>query len=114
MRATGLVLIILLTACGVPETAPVSSAPETTASPARTSPKPVTHRERDYLDALRIASVPLSRTGATEVQIGHGVCAEVAKGTDPEALADDLRRAVAAWTPDNVTAVVRTALALLC
>lgn len=111
MRAPVLVVVVLTAGC--------SAGPATgTLAPATPAPVTTTARgswlERDYLDALRAAQVPVSRTGESEISIGRGVCAEVAKGMDPEALADDLLRSVPGWSSDNVTALIRTALTMLC
>jgi hypothetical protein len=114
MRMLGILVVALLSACGAPQMGPEPTRPSTTPPVTIVSPASAEGRERAYLDGLRAASVPLSRNGDTEVRIGRGICAEVTKGADPEALADDLLRAVPSWTSDNVTAVVRTALVTLC
>lgn len=118
MRILGLLSLLLLASCGSPSAGPPvqpSSAPAlTTVAPSPRATTPAFDQERRYLDALRTASVPLSTTGRSEIEIGRGVCAEVAKGNDPETLADDLRAAIPVWSSDNVTAVIRTALEVLC
>lgn len=118
MRILGVLPVLLLAACGTSTTPePLrSSVLATTIAPVTTAsaPRPAEDREQRYLDALRIASVPLSTGGQTELAIGRGVCSEVAKGVDPESLADDLRQGVPMWSSDNVTAVIRSALELLC
>lgn len=65
-----------------------------------------------YLEQLRAQGVPTSVTGQPEIQIGTGICQQIARDAKPEALARDLTSL--GWTSEQATAIVTAAQQHLC
>jgi len=65
-----------------------------------------------FLAQLHAQGVPTSKTGQPEIQIGTGICQQLARDADPRALARDLT--AIGWTQEQGTAIVTAAQAHLC
>ena len=116
---------VLATAgCGTPAPPAVPSAglrtstivakPTTTEVPVTTTTtgEADTDPEQAFIDALRVAKVPISTSGQAEVQIGRGICTQLASGSKDAAIVRDL--GPIGWTAEQGQAIVDAARAHLC
>jgi hypothetical protein len=71
-----------------------------------------TDPEQAFIDALRVAKVPISTSGQAEVQIGRGICTQLASGSKDAAIVRDL--GPIGWTAEQGQAIVDAARAHLC
>lgn len=115
------------TFAGPPDPAPAQStvaidAPEPTCGPrvVGTPPcgepvDPQADAKARFLRTLDANDVTRSVSGEAEYQIGLGACREIAKGTDPASLVDDLLKMGAAygWSAEDAQTVV-TASTEIC
>lgn len=67
-----------------------------------------------FLEDLRLAEVPVSVSGATEVQIGQGACTELRKRRPVGELIDELVRSVPVWTATDAAWLLTAARDRLC
>jgi hypothetical protein len=110
------VAALALVGCSPPHTTTTTTPGATMATTAAPTPAPAPkgNPEDQYLAALRAAHVSVSTTGQAELQIGHGVCQQVANGASPEALARDLVKIGVGWTATDAETIVNLAQKILC
>jgi hypothetical protein len=107
--------------------APVAAAPTTTApptaaavpgtpadAPLRAAVDPQSRPAAAYLDALRRAEVPTSRTGLAETEAAEVVCRQLENGVDQATMVRALPAVLSTITPAQAPVVVRAAQEHYC
>lgn len=88
---------------------PVLTSTTRPADPSGTASGTPQERRARFLDSLREAGVPVSRSGDSEVLIAEGVCGRLALGVSENDLVKEIEAMGGVWTPANALAVVRSA-----
>jgi hypothetical protein len=110
------VAVFAVAACTGPSPqAPVPSTSQqqpSTSGVTVTTSAPGPTPEQAFLDELRAHQVPMSRTGQPEVQVGRGICNQLAAGSKDATLVREL--GAIGWTPEQAQRIVDAARAHLC